>query len=86
MSYRFRLHTAFQNLRKIEITYLFYIECGITLTFFPFIKMDYSYERRKKSDKAKDKAGRPSSKHVRQYESLHTQGKFKTKPKDKSHS
>ena len=47
--------------------------------------MDYSYERRKKSDKAKDKAGRPSSKHVRQYEALHTQGKFKTKPKDKSH-
>ena len=45
--------------------------------------MDYSYERRKKSDKAKDKAGRPSSKHVRQYEALHEQ--TKTKPKDKSH-
>jgi hypothetical protein len=47
--------------------------------------MDYSYERRKKSDKAKDKAGRPSSKHVRQYEALHEQAKFKTKPKYKSH-
>jgi len=34
--------------------------------------MDFSYERRKKSDKAKDKAGRPSSKHVRQYEALHS--------------
>jgi hypothetical protein len=27
-------------------------------------------ERRKKSDKAKDKAGKPSQKHVRQYEAL----------------
>ncbi len=33
--------------------------------------MDYDCkERRKKSDKAKDKAGRPSSKHVRAYEAL----------------
>jgi hypothetical protein len=31
--------------------------------------MDF-YERRKKSDKAKDKAGLPSSKHVRAYEAL----------------
>jgi hypothetical protein len=31
--------------------------------------MDF-YERRKKSDKAKDKDGRPSSKHVRAYEAL----------------
>ena len=31
--------------------------------------MDYT-ERRKKSDKAKDKAGKPSQKHVRQYEAL----------------
>lgn len=83
MSYRFRLHTAFQKPRKIEITYLYYIDCGITytLTFFPFIKMDYSYERRKKSDKAKDKACRPSSKHVRHYEALQEHNKFKTKPK-----
>ena len=33
--------------------------------------MDHDYkERRKKSDKAKDKAGRPSSKHVRAYEAI----------------
>ena len=31
--------------------------------------MEYT-ERRKKSDKAKDKAGKPSQKHVRQYEAL----------------
>jgi len=29
-----------------------------------------SYERRKKSDKAKDKAGMPSAAHVRRYEAL----------------
>lgn len=45
-----------------------------------------SYERRKKSDKAKDKAGRPSSKHVRAYEALqekkqHTQPSLKPDPK-----
>ena len=32
-----------------------------------FFSMD-SYERRKKSDKAKDKSGQPSQKHVRMYE------------------
>jgi hypothetical protein len=31
---------------------------------------DGNKERRKKSDKAKDKAGKPSQKHVRQYEAL----------------
>jgi len=31
--------------------------------------MEYK-ERRTKSDKAKDKAGKPSQKHVRQYEAL----------------
>lgn len=31
--------------------------------------------RRKKADKAKDKKGRPSSKHVRQYETRKTKGK-----------
>ena len=31
--------------------------------------------RRKKADKAKDKKGRPSSKHVRQYEAKKTKGK-----------
>lgn len=29
-----------------------------------------SYERRKKSDKAKDKAGMPSAAHARRYEAL----------------
>jgi|MesohylFT_1024984.scaffolds.fasta_scaffold341118_2 hypothetical protein len=29
-----------------------------------------SYERRKKSDKARDKAGMPSTRHVRAYEAL----------------
>ena len=29
-----------------------------------------SYKRRKKSDKAKDKAGMPNSRHVRAYEAL----------------
>ena len=47
--------------------------------------MEPNYERRKKSDKAKDKAGRPSSKHVRQYEALHEASKFKTKPQAKEH-
>jgi hypothetical protein len=45
--------------------------------------MDHSYERRKKSDKAKDKAGRPSSKHVRQYEAQNERAK--TKPNAKEH-
>ena len=31
--------------------------------------MDH-YERKKKSDKAKEKAGQPSKKHVRQYEAI----------------
>ena len=43
--------------------------------------MEPNYERRKKSDKAKDKSGRPSSKHVRQYEAQYEAAKFKTKPK-----
>ena len=34
-----------------------------------YLQMEYT-ERRKKSDKAKDKAGKPSQKHVRQYEAL----------------
>jgi hypothetical protein len=29
-----------------------------------------SYQRKKKSDKAKEKAGRPSQKHVRAYEAI----------------
>ena len=29
-----------------------------------------SYKRKKKSDKAKEKAGRPSQKHVRAYEAI----------------
>jgi len=31
--------------------------------------------RRKKADKAKDKKGRPSSKHVRQYEAKKSKGR-----------
>ena len=38
-------------------------------SFLSSNQMDF-YERRKKSDKAKDKAGQPSSKHVRAYEAL----------------
>jgi hypothetical protein len=34
-----------------------------------YLQMEFN-ERRKKSDKAKDKAGKPSQKHVRQYEAL----------------
>ena len=32
--------------------------------------METAYERRKKSDKSKDKAGRPSQKHARAVEAL----------------
>ena len=32
--------------------------------------MDPTYERRKKSDKARDKAGMPSAAHARRYEAL----------------
>jgi len=36
-----------------------------------YLQMEHiDKERRKKSDKAKDKAGKPSQKHVRQYEAL----------------
>jgi len=41
------------------------------LLFFTSFQMNspsYEHERRKKSDKAKDKANQPSSKHVRLYE------------------
>lgn len=37
----------------------------------PFFQMEYDFQpRKKKSDKAKDKAGRYSSKHVRAYEAV----------------
>jgi hypothetical protein len=36
---------------------------------------EYTSGRRKKADKAKDKRGRPSSKHVRQYEAKKAKGK-----------
>jgi len=40
--------------------------------------MDH-YERKKKSDKAKAKAGQPSQKHVRQYEAI-MEKRLKEKP------
>jgi hypothetical protein len=42
-----------------------------------------SYERRKKSDKAKDKAGLPSKRHVRQYEALLEKKQSNQVPKTK---
>jgi hypothetical protein len=43
-----------------------------------------SYERRKKSDKAKDKAGMPSAKHARLHEALMEKKQIATaKPKKK---
>jgi hypothetical protein len=36
---------------------------------------EYTSGRRKKADKAKDKKGRPSSKHVRQYEEKKGRGR-----------
>jgi len=44
--------------------------------------MDH-YERKKKSDKAKEKAGKPSQKHVRAYEALQEKKKTKTVQQDK---
>jgi hypothetical protein len=46
----------------------------ISLFFLPFIQMD-TYERRKKSDKAKDKAGKYTTKHVRATEALMAKAK-----------
>ena len=47
------------------------LQHSFLLSFLLSFKMDYSYTpRKKKSDKAKDKAGRPSSKHVRAYEAM----------------
>jgi|APCry1669192010_1035390.scaffolds.fasta_scaffold174985_1 hypothetical protein len=40
-----------------------------TIHLYLFTIMDFT-PRRKKSDKAKEKAGMPSSKHVRQHEAL----------------
>lgn len=46
--------------------------------------MDHDYkERRKKADKAKDKAGRPSSKHVRAYEAIAEKRRIEEPPKAK---
>jgi len=41
----------------------------VSCILLTYLQMEYT-ERRKKSDKAKDKAGKPSQKHVRQYEAL----------------
>jgi hypothetical protein len=43
--------------------------------------MDH-YERKKKSDKAKAKAGQPSQKHVRQYEAIMDKRKKNEKQKE----
>jgi hypothetical protein len=43
-----------------------------------------SYQRKKKSDKAKEKAGRPSQKHVRAYEAILEKKKTTHVPKTNS--
>lgn len=50
------------------------------ISFPPFIQMD-TYERRKKSDKAKDKAGRYTTKHVRATEALIEKSKVRAQSK-----
>jgi uncharacterized protein YcaQ len=55
-----------REVEKIEKTLASISTLTHEYLFFP---MDF-YKRNKKSDKAKEKAGRPSQKHVRQYEAI----------------
>ena len=49
--------------------------------------MDYDYTpRKKKADKAKDKAGQPSTKHVRAYEALMERRRAEGEGKEKGHT
>jgi len=46
-------------------TLFIFDQSSFLFPFFPSFKQMDTYERRKKSDKAKDKAGRYTTKHVR---------------------